>query len=311
MHKIGILSRDVEQYLVVIKAADLTHLDIVFATGKPQSSLAYSQIDILFGDPDLTVQIVEQCTNLKWLQSTWAGNTPLLKLGKRNYHLTGVKDVFHQAMSEYVFAYLLYFSRNLAGFERAQANQIWLAPTFSQLAGKTLGIMGVGSIGQSVAKTAKAFDMRIKGLTRTSQNCEYVDQYYHLDQLQAFASELDYLLCLLPDTPATFQIIDAKFLAKLPKQCVLINAGRGQVIDNTALLNALHTKQISAAVLDVFNQEPLPSDDPFWQTPNLYITQHTAAVSYPKDIGKIFVDNYHRYQLKQPLSNLLDFSQGY
>ena len=311
MHNLTILSRDHTLYSTLIEAAQLPHLNLVLVDNKISQFFDYSQIDILFGDPDLTSQIVKQCSRLKWLQSTWAGNTALFALGKTDYQLCGVKGVFQQAMQEYVFAYILYFSRNLVGFNKAQKTRKWAAPTYQSLAGKTLGIMGVGDIGQAVAKMAKQFSMITRGYTRTSRDCEFIDQYYTFNDERAFASKLDYLVCLLPQSKATTGLIDCTFLSFLPQHCVLINAGRGTTIVDGALIDALKHNTLQAAVLDVFDQEPLPEVHPYWQLDNLYVTQHTAAESLPKDIVSLFYDNYLRYINGQTLHNVLDFAKGY
>jgi phosphoglycerate dehydrogenase-like enzyme len=311
MFNLAILSRDSTLYSTLIEAAQLPHLQLVLAENTISKSFDYSQIDILFGDPDLTAQIVKQCTGLKWLQSTWAGNTALFALDKTDYQLCGVKGVFQQAMQEYVFAYLLYFSRNITGFNTAQKTKTWAAPTYQSLAGKTLGIMGVGNIGQAVAKMAKQFSMKTRGYTKTSCDCEFIDQYYTYNDEQAFASELDYLVCLLPQSKATTGLINHTFLSYLPQHCVLINAGRGTTIVDIALIDALKNNTLQAAVLDVFVQEPLPEVHPYWQLDNLYVTQHTAAESLPENIVPLFSENYRRYINGQTLHHVLDFAKGY
>jgi phosphoglycerate dehydrogenase-like enzyme len=311
MHNLAILSRDSAFYSTLIKAAELPHLKLILAENAISKSFDYSQVDILFGDPDLTSQVVHQCTELTWLQSTWAGNTALFALDKTDYQLCGVKGVFQQAMQEYVFAYLLYFSRNIIGFSEAQKTKKWAAPTYQPLAGKTLGIMGVGNIGQAVAKMAKQFSMKTRGYTRASSDCKFIDQYYTYNDEQSFAKGLDYLVCLLPQSKATTGLIDHTFLSYLPKHCVLINAGRGTAIVDTALIDVLKSNALQAAVLDVFEQEPLPEVHPYWQLDNLYVTQHTAAESLPEAIVPLFIDNYRRYTNGQTLHNVLDFAKGY
>ncbi len=119
MYNVAILSRDSALYNALLEAAQLPHLKLVLVSNKA-TTFDYSQVDILFGDPDLTSNVIKQCTRLKWLQSTWAGNAALFALDKTDYQLCGVKDVFQQAMQEYVFAYSLYFSLNVAGFYQAQ-----------------------------------------------------------------------------------------------------------------------------------------------------------------------------------------------
>lgn len=311
MHNLAILSRDSAHYKKLIEDAQLADLKLLLVENKVAQDFDYSQVDILFGDPDLTVQVVEQCSGLKWLQSTWAGNAALFTLDKKDYQLCGVKDVFQQAMQEYVFAYLLYFSRNLNGFNQAQKNKIWEAPSYQSLAGKTIGIMGVGNIGKAIAKMAKHFSMTTRGYTRNSQDCEFIDQYYTFQHKQSFATGLDYLVCLLPQSEATTGLIDSNFLSYLPQHCVLINAGRGTTIVDSALIEAIKNKALQAAVLDVFEYEPLPEQHPYWQLDNIYVTLHTAAESLPQDIFQLFSSNYRRYINGLALQNLLDFEKGY
>ncbi len=311
MNKLAILSRDAKQYKTLIQQAKLGDLHIQYVSNKSTDLADFSEIDILFGDPDLTAQIIKKCTQLTWLQSTWAGNAPLFSVDKTDYQLCGVKGIFQQAMQEYVFGYLLYFARNIQGFKQAQQKQQWGAPGFTNLAGKTIGIMGVGDIGQGIAHTAKHFAMHTKGYTRTQQNCPNIDNYYAPGQEQAFAENCDYLVCLLPQSPATTGLIEQQFLAYLPKHAVLINAGRGSCIDDDALLNALKNQQLKAAVLDVFKHEPLPSEHPFWLLDNLYITHHSAAISQPEQICPLFINNYRRYVQGLPLENQLNFAKGY
>lgn len=311
MHKVAILSRDSERYSALIKKSLLPDLELVLVNNKISESFDYGKIDILFGDPDLTSQIVEQCTELKWLQSTWAGNAPLFAVDKNDYQLCGVKGVFQRAMQEYMFAYLLYFSRNLKGFVETQKRGAWAPPSYQSLAGKTLGIMGVGDIGKGVANMAKNFSMTTRGYTRSSHDCEDIDKYYSVNEEQDFATDLDYLICLLPQSKQTTGLIDNAFLSYLPPHCVLINAGRGASIVDSALIAALQNKTLHAAVLDVFTQEPLPKSHPFWQLDNLYITQHTAAESIPEEIFAIFNDNYVNYIDGHALQYVLDFDKGY
>jgi phosphoglycerate dehydrogenase-like enzyme len=311
MHNLAILSRDSARYGALLEQAELPNLKLILVQDKVAETFDYSQVDILFGDPDLTSQVVDLCVQLKWLQSTWAGNAALFALDKKDYQLCGVKGVFQQAMQEYVFAYLLYFSRNLDGFNRTQKNKIWAAPRYQPLAGKTLGIMGVGNIGKAIAKMAKHFSMKTLGYTRSNQDCEYIDRYYTQSDEQAFASELDYLLCLLPHSVETAGLIDHSFLSYLPPHCVLINAGRGTTIVDSDLIKALQNQTLQAAVLDVFEKEPLPVNHPYWELENLYVTLHTAAESKPEDIFPIFSDNYLRFINGSALQHVLDFTKGY
>jgi phosphoglycerate dehydrogenase-like enzyme len=130
-------------------------------------------------------------------------------------------------------------------------------------------------------------------------------------RLHDFLEQCDYLVAVLPQTAATDKLLDAAALARLPAHAYFINVGRGNVVDDEALIDALHNNRLAGAALDVFNEEPVPKDSPLWDTPNLSITAHVAAVSYTSIIVPIFVENYRRYLDKQPLNYVIDFAAGY
>ena len=187
----------------------------------------------------------------------------------------------------------------------------WQRTESGVLRGKTIGLLGVGSIGAHLAGTAKHFKMRVRGYTRGSETSPEVDEYYHGDDLLNFAEGLDYLVCVLPRTRDTNKIVDTSVLNALPPHAVLVNVGRGNAVDEAALVSSLTKGRIAAAVLDVFEQEPLPEDHPFWTTPNLYMTFHTSAISYPEDITRVFIENYQLYVEGNPLKYVVDFEQEY
>jgi phosphoglycerate dehydrogenase-like enzyme len=236
---------------------------------------------------------------------------PLLELGISNYVLTGVKDTFGPQMAEYVFAYLL--ANELKIFERLgqQADRTWWEQPSGSLWGKTLGIMGTGSIGRFIAQTARTFGMRITGFSRGGAPVEGFKKVFARNQLADFLAEPDYLVCVLPDTPATRHLLDASAFHAMKNHCCLINVGRGNVIDENALVQALVEGELSAAVLDVFQSEPLPEDSPLWNVPGLTVTAHIAAASVPRDIARIFRENYWRYVAGEPLKYRIDFERGY
>ncbi len=306
MHKLLMLvkNRNTQFYLHYLEAARLPDLDIVSAPAH--------DVDLIFGDPDLIREVLTDLPSLKWVQSTWAGVEPLLDPSLRHdYILTNARGVFGGLMSEYVFGYLLLHERKILQRMAAQQDSRWDPSLNGTLRGKTIGLLGVGSIGAHLAESAKHFGMQVLGYTRSSENSLFVDKYYHGDNLSLFASQLDVLVSVLPHTPHTNKIIDANLLKCLPKRALLINVGRGSALDEKALLNALNQGKLAGAVLDVFEQEPLPPDHPFWQTKNIFITSHTSAPSCPKDITSLFIENYRAYIQGSPLKYRVDFELGY
>ncbi len=306
MPQILILTQHPADYLRRLDAAELPAA--VFLS--PDQQLL--DCEIVFGDPDLIRASLARLPNLKWVQTMWAGVEPLLDPSlRRDYILTNARGVFGRLMSEYVIGYLLLHERKILQRLAAQKQQRWDSSLSGTLSGKTIGLLGVGSIGAEVARSAKFFGMSVRGYTRESQASPDVDAYYHGDALSAFASGLDYLVSILPNTPATRGTVSAALLAQLPPNALFLNVGRGAAVDEPALIAALRSGALAGAVLDVFSEEPLPPGHPLWSTPNTIITSHTSAPSLPEDIAGVFIENYRRCVGGEGLKYRVDFERGY
>ena len=303
MPKLRILSKHEDEYRRLIEAAHLPDLEILSALGL--------DTDILFGEPNLIRDALASFPNLKWVQANWAGVEPLLDPAlRRDYILTNARGVFGPLMSEFVFGYLLLHERKILQRLAAQKEQRWDTTLTGTLRGKTIGLLGVGSISAELARTAKFFGLSVRGFTRSSESCPDVDEYFH-DDLPTFVSKLDYFVSVLPNTAETRHIINTTVLNALPKQAIFINVGRGSVVDESALVHALERRAIAGSVLDVFEQEPLPAEHPLWSAPNTFITSHTSAPSFPSDIANLFIENYRLYVEGKPLKYVVDFEKGY
>lgn len=303
MPKILILSRDQDEYKRRIESAGLPDLEL---------SVDPNECDIVLGEPKLIRDALPRLPRLKWVQSIYAGVEPLVDPAqRRDYVLTNARGVFGELMSEYVFGYLLFLEKKILNRIESQAAKQWQRPESGILRGKTIGLLGVGSIGAHLAGTAKHFGMKVRGFTRGSETSTLVDQYFHGNDLLKFVTGLDYLVCVLPRTRDTNQIVDQTVLDALPAHAIFINVGRGNAVDESALVKTLNEGKLAAAVLDVFETEPLPEDHPFWTTPNLYMTFHTSAISYPEDLTKLFVENYQLYIQGKPLKHQVDFDRAY
>src|SRR5436309_11406441 len=312
MHKLLILSKHAEAYRRLIASADLPDLEIVASTDPADAVARASDSDLVMGEPSAIRSTLTRLTKLRWVQATWAGVEPLLDPAlRRDYMLTNARGVFGPLMCEYVFGYLLAHERLILQKYASQQEGRWDPAPPGTLRGKRMGLLGVGSIGAAIARTAKHFEMRVRGYTRVSEGCRDVDEYFHGDDRMAFATDLDYLVAVMPNTKATRQLVDRQLLAALPARALFVNPGRGSVVDDAALADALSAGRLAGAVLDVFEQEPLPRDHVFWRTPNLRITSHTAALSVPEDIAPVFVDNYRRLLRGEALQHRVDFERGY
>ena len=298
-----ILSSNADEYKQLIKLAQLPGLEF---TTEPENC------DIVLGEPKLIRDTLPRLPNLKWAQAIYAGIEGLMDpVLRRDYTLTNARGVFGELMSEYVFGYLLFHEKKI--FERQSAQQLrqWDRAESGVLRGKTIGLLGVGSIGSYLAGTAKHFGMSVHGFTRESESCKDVDVYFHNPDILKFGEGLDYLVSVLPRTKDTNKIVNASLFDALPSHAVFINVGRGNAVDEFALVTALNEGKIAAAVLDVTEKEPLPDDHPFWATPNLLLSFHTSAISYPENITKLFVENYFLYIEGKLLKYRVDFEKGY
>jgi phosphoglycerate dehydrogenase-like enzyme len=305
MPKLLILTRKSEEYQNILQAANLPELEIVAFNEERLDA------DIVLGEPARIRKQLPALKNLRWAQSIWAGVEPLLDSNlRRDYTLTNARGVFGELMSEYVFGYLLAHERRIFELRQAQAEKRWDDRNNGSLRGKTIGLLGVGSIGAEVARTAKHFKMKVRGYTHSSETSPDVDTYYHNNLLE-FVDGLDYLVNILPNTASTNKLLGAAVFEALPVHALFINVGRGSAVDEEALEKALVQEKIAGAILDVFSEEPLPKEHPFWTTPNLLMTFHTSAPSLPVDIVNLFIENYRRYINYDALKYQVDFERGY
>ena len=296
-NKLLILAEDAEAYADLILAEQLQNLEVYTDSGDAEEPAGVlTDCNIILGEPLRVKNALATASNLQWVQSSWAGVDSLCEVGlRRDYILTGVKDVFGPIINEYVTAYVFALERKLFEMQNNQRMKNWQKLSYREPSDICIGIVGLGSIGQYLAASLSRFGIRVTGLNRSGAECADVERVYTHHDLAAFLSEPDYIVVTLPATPQTRHFINADTLALMKPSAVLINVGRGSVVSEHDLANALQHGVIAGAVLDVFEQEPLPQSSPLWDTPNTYITPHLAAESFPENIVHIFVENYRRF----------------
>lgn len=306
-----IISSHADEYAAEIARHKDVDLSVTACTTSEQALRQYAGQRIVFGDPDLVAPVLPNMPTVEWVQSTWAGVLPFVQGARRDYRLTGIKDVFGEQMSEYVLGYLLAHELKILERVEKQLKHQWHEATSGSLQGKRLGIMGTGSIGQHIARRASSFGMHVSGLSRSGAAADGFDDVRTIGELDAFLAAADYLVAILPQTSETDRLLDERAFTQLPSHAYFINIGRGNVVDDDALINALQRGEIAGATLDVFDEEPLPEGSPLWDVPNLLITAHMAAVSYPALVVPIFVENFQRFSRDEQLRFLVDFDAGY
>lgn len=268
---------------------------------------------ICLGSPGHVLTAASKLTELRWVQSTWAGTAPLLPLLRTRPELqvTGVKGIFGPLMAEYVFGWIAALERRLFDYRDQQQQGFWRQLPERPTAGRRMVIVGVGSIGRHLAGVAAAFGLTVTGVSRSGEAVAGIERVFPVTALHDAVAGADYLVSVVPDTPDTHDLIDADLLSALAPAAVFINLGRGSAVVEADVIEALETGGLAAAVLDVFREEPLPVQHPFWRTPNLYVTPHIAAVTPAVALAELFLDNLSRFEAGQPLAHRVDAERGY
>jgi len=306
-----VVCEDAAEYPPLLASLTAAGVGVNYASSAAATLQHYQGENILLAQPDMAAAIIDQLPSVQWIQSTWAGVTPLLRTQRQDYLLTGVKGVFDAPMAEYSLGYLLAHEQKLLWRYQQQQDRQWRDKASGRLAGKTLGVMGTGSIGAHIARSARGLGLQVLGYSRSGVAVSDFAEVFSQQKLNDFLSRSDYVVAVLPDTPETTGLMNARSFAAMKSSALFINIGRGNLVDEPALVDALRAGQIAAAVLDVFRTEPLPPESPLWSAPNLLITAHVAARSWPEDSAGIFLDNFRRYQQQLELKFVIDRGRGY
>jgi phosphoglycerate dehydrogenase-like enzyme len=257
-------------------------------------------------------------SKLKWLQTWSAGvnSLPLKALKEKDIILTSANGVHAYPISETIFALMLGLTRKIHTYVRNQLENKWHhAGMKLEIHEKTVGIIGVGAIGKATAKIAKAFGMKVLGIRHSGVPEEFVDAMYPPDQLDNVLPYCDYVVVTLPLTEQTYHLFGSQQFKQMKTTAFFINIGRGEIVVEEELIQALEDGTIAGAGLDVFEKEPLHADSPLWNMENVIITPHTSGSTEFYDqrvIENIFIPNLKNYILDvQPSINLVDYSKGY
>ena len=213
-------------------------------------------------------------------------------------------------MVEYVSLAVLALHRDFFDYVEAQPKRTWIPLEVPPASARTIGVMGMGVLGQAVLERLATYGFVLRGWNRSLRHMENVDSYAGADQLQPFLAGCDMLVCLLPLTDATRGILDRHLFTALPKGAAVINVGRGEHLVNEDLLAALDTGHLSRAILDVTDPEPLPQAHPFWTHPRIFLTAHVASMTQPETAAPILLENIRRHQRGETLK-VIDRSRGY
>ena len=252
---------------------------------------------------------------LKWMQSMTAGVDHWLarKDMPASLPLSAARGTHRIQMPENILGALFHITKHYHRIAENQRTSEWVRSTSISLAGKTLGILGLGAIGQELARKAAALEMRVIGTKRTGSSLPHVDRVYRGEETDAVLAQSDFVVLLLPVTPATENMFDRARLGRMRKDAWLINFARGALIVDDDLIAAVKAKVIAGAVLDVFRTEPLPSSHAFWSTPGITVLPHIGGLHPQRNevVAELFADNARRLLAGEPLRELVDRGRGY
>jgi phosphoglycerate dehydrogenase-like enzyme len=258
------------------------------------------------------VDLLPRAPRLRWVQNMGAGVERFMvpELPPR-VTVTRVSGIFGPWMAEYVLGWCLWFTQRTELFRAQQRGRRWQPAAPLRLHGATLCVVGLGDIGRTIARTARGFGMRVVGVSQRARKAAEAERVYTTRDIRKAVAGADFVALTVPLTEATRGLIGAAELAAMKPSAWLINIARGPVVDEAALLDALRSRRLGGAVLDVFDAEPLPEAHPLWTFDNVVVTPHISGPSTPAEIAPIFNDNLRRWVARRPLRYTVDRTRGY
>jgi phosphoglycerate dehydrogenase-like enzyme len=303
-------------YLDAIAAAGLTTRVAVEALSRQdtptQAQRADTEAMLAWGAPP---GLLPQMPKLHWVQALTAGVEGWLAHPDlpSSLTLTSARGTHRESMAENILGALFHLTKPYAAIVEDQKQGKWVRRVATPLAGQTLGILGLGAIGQQVAQIAGAIGMHVIGTKRRAEVLQGVAEVVPPEQTDAVLARSDFVLLLLPATPETDNFMNAHRLARMKPTAWLLNFGRGHLIADADLVAAVTAKVIAGAILDVFRQEPLPVEHPFWTTEGIVVLPHIGGGHPRRDtaVARLFVDNLGRFLDGEPLREVVDRAAGY
>jgi phosphoglycerate dehydrogenase-like enzyme len=315
--KIVIAGRANEQDVAALRQQH-AGLDLVVAKPGPELLEAVADADGIYIHT-VTPELLRAAKKLRWVQSQgagveWIANVP--ELVEHPAQLTNTRGAHAQTIAEHAFAMLLYLTRGLEQFVQAKRERRWAKPggRLLGLSGMTLGVIGLGRIGNAIAQRGHGFDMRVVAVdVNQVPHADYVEKLWDLDGLPKLLGEADVVAVAIPQTAETRGLVSADRLAQMKQGAYLLVMSRGGIVDERAVAQALHEGRLAGAGLDVFENEPLEEGSPLWDAPNAVLTPHCSGSSRQTTelAWSIFAENTGRFVRGEPLNNLVDKRRGY
>jgi glyoxylate/hydroxypyruvate reductase A len=288
-------------------------LQLLVCKNREQIEKVIDQADVIFSAHTFPGELVGKAGKLKWIQSMSAGveNFARSNLLPPDVVLTKIKGVFGPLMSEYVMGYILAITQNMKKTFENKEKKRWEPFLVDSIRRKTVGVMGLGSVGSYIAYQVYLMGAVVIALEEQERRLPYVSKEYAVTEIEEFLGRADFVVVAFPLTDANEGILGEREFAMMKESAHLINVSRGPLIQEKALLKALRQGTIAGAVLDVFHEEPLPRDHPLWDLDNVIITPHISGPSIPEDIAKIFIENLRRFEEGKTLEGVVDHEKEY
>jgi phosphoglycerate dehydrogenase-like enzyme len=285
--------------------------------GEEEFLAMLAQAEVLYDFPRGHVEdLVRVAPELRWVQASMAGAGEIVDragLQNTNVKITTASGVYSGPLAEFVMMALLTHAKDLNRLRRDKAEKRWREAHTETLYGKTLCVVGLGNIGRAVAERARPFGLRVVGVKRTIREddvaWDYADELYDTRDLHPALRKADYVVLTLPGTPQTHRLLDAEAISTMKQGAYFANVGRGKVVDEGALVEALRSGHLSGAALDVFEEEPLPEESPLWGLENVIVSPHSTdnVPGLTNELQtELFCGNLRRYLEEEPLRNELD-----
>jgi len=306
----------------VLKAMDLG-AGVRLKIGKTAEALEpeLGEARVLFdwqGSKAEMAKVLELAPQLEWIHTRYAGLDRALfpALVEHPVPVTNGSGVFSQSLGEFAMLGALYFAKDVPRLLKAKAARRWDIFDCDEVRKQTMGIVGYGDIGRAVARRAKALGMRVLALRRNTAprpGDEYVDQLFSSSALLEMLPQCDYVVAAAPLTRETQGMIGAGEFAAMKRDAIIMNIGRGPVIDESAMIEALRSGRIRGAALDVFEVEPLPAESPLWEMENVLLSPHCTdhTRDWLADAANFFAEQLGRWRAGEPLKNIVDKKAGY
>jgi phosphoglycerate dehydrogenase-like enzyme len=311
------------KYTVVIYAEDegfykylvdlhLPNLSVKLAASEAEAKKLIPEADILLANPGLIKRHLADAKKLQWVQTVTVGIDALLGSDlRRDYKLTNARGILGPKLTEYAFGHILAYKKRILELYDLQRRHEWDSRSTASLQGETMAVLGTGSIGSHIAMVAKTFGMKTVGYRTKKESVPHFDEIFGSDELSLAIKGADYVISVLPATKETEQIIDKETISHMKDGALFMNIGRGSAVNEEDLLHAIQTKKLSRAILDVFNVEPLQTESPLWDEPNIIVTPHMAGFADPRSVAALFAENYDLFCEGKKLKYQVDFNKGY